>query len=308
MQKTNPLDTHRVVFFMCKPSRIIVSLKVIFKYNKNMFTTCLGIIIRIVSNSYLNVFQKMLTSKGEKSSVVNFFTYLGLSLIGICFINQIRFSPDITTNVLIMGLLGALGNYFIIKALSIGELSTLAPINSYKPIVALIIGMFYLKEIPTLKALLGIILIIFGTGFIINKKNKANKKAILYRILALIFSGAEAIFIKKVILLSDITSAFFLWAFSGLIFSSIFVLPHRGNLKISSYKYQLFLILSVGIMQYATNYVFSKINVSYALALFQLSTLLSVFLGVNIFHETGFIKKLSGALIMVLGACIIILS
>lgn len=293
---------------MHKHSEIIISLNLIFKYNNDMFTTCLGVIIRIFSNSYLNVFQKILTTRGEKSSVVNFYTYLGLSLIGLFFINKINFTPDIAFNVLIMGLLGALGNYFIIKALSIGELSTLAPINSYKPIVALIIGIFYLKEIPSLAALIGIIMIIAGTRFVLDRNNAPDKKAIFYRVLALIFSGTEAIFIKKVILLSDITSAFFLWAFSGLIFSLFFVLTARSKLKISSYKYQLFLILSVGIMQYATNYVFSKINVSYALALFQLSTLLSVFLGVNIFHETGLIKKLAGALIMAAGACIIILS
>ncbi len=273
-----------------------------------MFTAYIGIIVRIFSNSYLSVFQKILTSRGEKASAVNFYTYLGLSIIGIFFIDKIAFSQAIALNILIMGLLGALGNYFIIKALSIGELSTLAPINSYKPIVALIIGIFYLKEIPSAAAIAGIVMIVCGTFFVLDRSNSANKKAVFYRILALIFSGSEAIFIKKVILLSDITSAFFLWSFSGLFFSTLFVIPFKNNLKISSYKHQLFLILSVGIMQYATNYVFSKMNVSYALALFQLSTLLSVFLGVNIFHETGLLKKISGALIMAAGACLIILS
>ena len=105
-----------------------------------MFYTCLGILIRIFSNSYLNVFQKILTNKGQKSSVVNFYTYLGLCLTCIWFLKDI--STGIIPLVLIMGILGAAGNYFIIKALSIGELSTLAPINSYKPVVALIFGIF----------------------------------------------------------------------------------------------------------------------------------------------------------------------
>ena len=61
-------------------------------------------------------------------------------------------------------------------------------------------------------------------------------------------------------------------------------------------------------MQYSTNFVFSKMNVSYALALFQLSTILSVFLGVNIFNEEGLKRKLLGSLIMVIGAAFIILS
>ena len=49
-------------------------------------------------------------------------------------------------------------------------------------------------------------------------------------------------------------------------------------------------------------------NVSYALALFQLSTLLSIFLGVNIFKEKGLIKKLIASLIMIVGAIVIILT
>ena len=49
-------------------------------------------------------------------------------------------------------------------------------------------------------------------------------------------------------------------------------------------------------------------NISYALALFKLSTILSVFLGVNIFNEKGLKRKLLGSLIMVIGAAFIILN
>lgn len=275
-----------------------------------MLSTCIGILIRIFSNSYLNVFQKILTNKGQKSSVINFYTYLGLSICGLCFLNRITFSGEILINVLIMGFLGALGNYFIIKALSLGDLSAIAPINSYKPIVAMIIGFLYLKEIPSLTAFLGIALIIFGTYFVLGIKPQTaiNSKAILYRVLALIFSGTEAIFIKKIILLSGVTNAFFLWAFSGLLFSFLFLAISRHKPQIKSYKHQLLLVLAVGIMQYSTNYVFARMNVSYALALFQLSTILSVFLGANLFKEENFKEKLIGSIIMAIGAVVIILS
>ena len=81
------------------------------------------------------------------------------------------------------------------------------------------------------------------------------------------------------------------------------------NLKLNktSIKNQLLLIIMVGIMQYTTNYVFSKINVAYALALFQLSTIFSVFLGINIFKERGLFRKLIASIIMICGALIIIL-
>ena len=48
-----------------------------------MFLIIIAVIIRIFSNSFLNVFQKILTSKGEFSSIVNFYTYLGLMILGV---------------------------------------------------------------------------------------------------------------------------------------------------------------------------------------------------------------------------------
>lgn len=268
-----------------------------------------GVLSRIVSNSFLNVFQKLLTNNGNKPSVVNFYTYLGLSILScflIPYLNLI-FSADLITNFIIMGILGALGNYYIIKALSLGELSSLAPINSYKPVVAMIIAFIYLKEIPSFFAILGILLIIAGTYILHFSGEGYNMTAVFYRILALIFSGSEAVFIKKIILLTNIPTSFSLWAISGLIFSLIFVLASKHTPKIPQTKYLVLLVLSVGIMQYSTNYVFSKINVSYALALFQLSTLLSVFLGINIFKENGLKRKIIASLIMISGAIVIIL-
>jgi drug/metabolite transporter (DMT)-like permease len=207
-----------------------------------------------------------------------------------------------------MGFLGSLGNYFIIKALSCGELSTLAPINSYKPIVALVFGIFLLNEIPTITDLVGIILIILGT-FFLSSYNTLFNKATFYRFLALIFSGTEAIYIKKIILLSNIQSAFLYWAIAGFIFATLFVILSKHKLKIErcNVKFQVCLILMIFLMQYSTNYVFSKMNVAYALALFQLSTLISVYLGVNIFKESGLLRKILASLIMLIGAVIIIL-
>ncbi len=274
-----------------------------------MINVLLGISTRIISNSYLNVFQKILTQGGTKSSVVNFYTYLGLSVLSLFLIPciSLNISLELLINFIFMGLLGALGNYYIIKALSIGELSALAPINSYKPIVAMVIAFIYLQEIPSFLSLFGICLIIIGTFILHSSKINTNSKAVFYRILALIFSGTEAVFIKKIIILTNIPTSFVLWALSGLLFSSIFPIIAKHNFKLPNIKYLGYLIISVGVMQYSTNYVFSKINVSYALALFQLSTLLSLFLGVNIFHEKNVLRKMIASIIMILGAGIIIL-
>jgi len=274
-----------------------------------MINLVIGIFIRIFSNSYLNVCQKFLTNNGETPSIINFYTYLGLTIIAFLICPNPIFTTEILISFFVMGFLGAIGNYFIIKALSCGELSSVAPINAYKPVVALLLGFFILKEIPQIVAVLGIILIILGT-IVLSKNNIINSKATLYRILALIFSGSEAIFIKKIIILSDVPSSFLYWALASFLFTLIFALTSGHKFKISkeNIKYQFYLILAVALMQYSTNFVFSKMNVAYALALFQLSTLVSIFLGVNIFNEKEFLRKITASVIMLVGATIIILS
>lgn len=67
------------------------------------------------------------------------------------------------------------------------------------------------------------------------------------------------------------------------------------------------LVVCIGTMQYTTNFVFDRMNVGYALALFQLSTIVSIFLGYRIFKEQDIRKKLLGSVIMVAGSAIIIL-
>ncbi len=281
--------------------------------------TITAIIIRIISNSFSNVLQKELTTKGNSPFIVNFFTYLGLSILCVFLIPEIHtFILGFNTlkYAIIAGLLGALGNSFLIKALEKGELSILGPINSYKAVIAMIAGIFLAGEIPSFAGIFATALIIFGSYFIFDSTEEGfsikllKRKDIQYRLLALILTASEAVFIKKIILQTDIKTAFILWCIFGTIFSFLLVLFQKTKFKIS-YKKPIIeiacLITTTGLMQYTTNYVFKNMNVSYALALFQLSTILSVIMGWKIFKEIDLKKKLLGAIIMTVGAAILIL-
>ena len=220
---------------------------------------------------------------------------------------------------LLIGVLGSLGNGFLIKALESGDLSVLGPINSYKAVVGLLFGMLLLKEMPNLYGIWGMLLIIIGSYFVLDtEKEKINwsvfkRKDIQYRFLALIFCAAEAIYLKKLILLSDIKITFIIWCTFGLIFSCLLIFIKRISLskEVTAFSsesvWNFFAIpICTGIMQYTTNFVFANMNVAYALSLFQLSSILSIILGYKIFKETNIIKKLVGAFIMVVGAVMII--
>jgi drug/metabolite transporter (DMT)-like permease len=59
-------------------------------------------------------------------------------------------------------------------------------------------------------------------------------------------------------------------------------------------------------MQFSTNFVFAGMPVGYALSLFQLSAIVSVFFGYRVFHETNIRRKLVGATIMIVGSVVVI--
>ncbi len=223
---------------------------------------------------------------------------------------------------MLVGIFGALGNGFLVKSLQSGELSVLGPVNAYKSVVGLVFGIFLLREIPGSAGLVGMALIVAGSYFVLQTPERGGRfslalfrrKDLRLRIAAMIFAAVEAIFVKKVILLSDPNVAFYLWCWSGAVFSLLF-LPFQETLswnrefRIGAGRIPLYLglVASVGVMQWSTNYVFDHMPVGYALALFQLSAVLSVFYGYVFFREKHILYKLLGSLVMIGGSILIIL-
>lgn len=288
-----------------------------------MLSTTIAIILRVLSNPVGNVFQKKLTGRYNHPLLVNFLTFFILSIV--CIIPALyidwKSMPDIFwIYCVIAGIFGATGNGFLVKALQGGDLSILGPINSYKSVVGIIVGIFLLQEIPNIWGIAGIGLIIWGSYFVLDTMEERFSLALLknreirYRILAMVLTAIEAIFIKKVILYSSTTVSFIVWCWFGSLFSFLLLLLFRVKVKKEFRRVKLrdfplygWLVLCIGTMQYTTNFVFDRMNVGYALALFQLSTIVSIFLGYRIFKEEGIRKKLVGSVVMVAGSVVIIL-
>lgn len=288
-----------------------------------MLVTTFSLVLRILSNPIGNVFQKKLTEQNNHPLLVNLLTF---SILGIlCIVPALQQDWEQVSCLswyygVIAGIFGAVGNGFLVKALQGGDLSILGPINSYKSVVGILIGIVFLHEIPSIWGIVGIALIIYGSYFVLDTMkerfswNLLRNKEIQYRIWAMILTAIEAVFIKKVILYSSTTVSFIFWCWFGALFSFVLLFFFKVSLikeirqvKLHHFMIYGFLVLSIGTMQYTTNYVFSHMNVGYALALFQLSTIISIVLGYRIFKEQNIKKKLLGAVIMVVGSVMIIL-
>lgn len=219
-----------------------------------------------------------------------------------------------------MGICGAIGNWLMVKALQTGELSVIGPINAYKVIIGLILGIVFLREIPGLTGVIGILLIFCGSFFLLDTTDEKltlkllQNRALQYRFLSLLFCATEAIIIKKVILLSSQWTAFILWCFLGAIFSSflykiekIDFIEEISKLKKKNTVKILNVVICVGIMQFTTNYILARMNVAYALSLFQLSSIVCILMGYKFFKEAHLLKRLVGSSVMIAGAVLIIL-
>lgn len=283
-----------------------------------------AVAIRIFSNSYANVFQKQLTNSGYSAYLINFFTYGALSvvvLLSLIWVELPTLVNEFWFYAILASLAGAVGNAYLIKALKHGALSVLGPINAYKSVVGMLIGLIMLGEKPGVLGLLGVFLIIGGSYLVLDSAEERfgwqlfRRVDIQYRLIALVLTGIEAVLIKRVIVLTDAYTAFVSWCAAGALVAFVLVKLQRESvagfvrlLPAMAWKKLLLLVTALGVMQWTTNYTLARIPVGYALALFQLSILLTVILGNRLFNEGGLVSKLIGAVIMMAGAVLIIFS
>ena len=284
--------------------------------------TLLAVILRIVSNPFSNVFQKRLTMEGRDPLMVNFVSYLLLSVVCIVLAISVNWAVlpwQFWAFAAAGGIFGAVGNGCLVQALKGGDLSILGPINSYKSVVGMLVAIIMLGELPSLLGLGGVIVIILGSYFVFDTTPEGfswsvlRNKAIQYRIYAMVLTAIEAVFIKQVIIYSDATTAFIVWCWFGAFFAFVQLMVMRVEIKrewsgITAQDWLVFfaLITCIGTMQFTTNYVCKHMQVGYALALFQLSTLVSIALGYRLFHEQDIAKKSLGSVIMIAGSIMII--
>lgn len=287
--------------------------------------TASAVLLRIVANPLSNVFQKQLTQRSAEPLFVIWATYGFLGLACLAVWPQLRFVglPVVFwQSIGLAGLLAMLGNVFLVKALHIGDLSVLGPINAYKSVIGIIVGLVLLNEVPGWWGLAGVGLIVGGSYLVLSNNDPRSRFSwrtvqrpeIRLRLAALVFSAIDGVLLKKAILLSTPTIAFFFWCVFGFIFTLIWILlamrrTWYGQTKLLLTEKFTFigLFVAVGVTQMASNIALERMPVGYALALFQTSALISVLFGYQFFREQDIGRKFIGATIMIVGAALIVL-
>jgi drug/metabolite transporter (DMT)-like permease len=288
--------------------------------------TALFVLARIVANPVSNVFQKQLTQRSANPLFIIGATHALLTLAALPFLAGVRpveLGAAFWTNIGICAVLAVTGNVLLVYALQRTDLSILGPINAYKAVLSLVLAVFLLGEVPTAFGLTGVFLILAGSYFVVDRapgqpyRNAFvqfyRDRGVQLRFAALAFSATEAVFLKRAILHSSPMITFLFWSILGLpVAAAAVVILLRGAvgqemLRLGRHwRTYLWLALTTGLMQATTLLTFGTLQVGYSLALFQLSTLISVFLGYRYFEERNIRRRLLGSAIMVAGAVLIV--
>ncbi|HEU4939916.1 MAG TPA: EamA family transporter [Vicinamibacterales bacterium] len=284
------------------------------------------IVVRILANPLANVFQKQLTQRSVHPifviAVVH--TVLAIGCLPYCLVpGRLDLAAGVWSNMITAALLAVTGNVLLVYALSGSDLSILGPVNAYKSVVSLGLGVFLVGERPTPIGLLGVLLIVAGSYFVIDRKVNqplsnafvrfVSGRGVQLRFAALFLSATEALFLKRAIVLSSPAIVFVLWSVLGFAIALAWTLLSlrrelAGQLAAVKSAFVTFvrLALATGAMQLATVLTFRDLQVGYSLALFQLSTIVTVLLGRRFFAETNIGERLIGSIVMAAGAALIV--
>jgi drug/metabolite transporter (DMT)-like permease len=285
----------------------------------------LVVLARIVTNPLSNVFQKQLTQRAAEPIFVIAATHGLLTVAALPLLlgrAPMTLGGAFWTNILIAVALAVAGNTLLVAALRSSDLSVLGPINAYKAVVGLVLAIFLIGEVPTPFGLAGVALIVAGSYFVIDRapgqarghafRQFAADRGVQLRFAALVCSATEAVFLKRALLLSSPLTTFLIWAAAGFPVAAIVIPLLTAGVAADMTRFRtewrtyLWLALTTGLMQLTTLLSFGMLQVGYSLALFQLSTLITVYLGHRYFQERNIRRRLIGACVMLAGAVLII--
>src|SRR3954471_14223048 len=99
----------------------------------------LALLLRIVSNPFSNVFQKLLAHRDADPIFIIAVTHALMSIIAApIFFTHLPNEHAYWVNIGIVAVLTVAGNVLIVLAVKTSDLSVLGPINAYKSVVSLV--------------------------------------------------------------------------------------------------------------------------------------------------------------------------
>ena len=207
------------------------------------------------------------------------------------------------------------------KSLRITDLSLAVPMMSFTPILLLLTSFILLGELPAIRGVSGILLIVAGS-YILNLnrdhtsllgpfKGILKNRGTRYMLIVAFLFSLSSNFDKLVVINSDpIFGTFAINLLVGLSFLLLSSTRAMNVRRIYRRNFHKFLAagMALALTGIATNIAFTMQIVPYVISLKRLSILFSVLSGGLIFKEINILERITGASVMLVGVILIIFS
>lgn len=224
-------------------------------------------------------------------------------------------------NVLMGGLLDAVGNLAMVAALRSTDLSVFGPLNAFRPVLAMLFGWLWLGEVPSLAGGAGVVVIVLGAVLLMGwpgtEAARANWREVMkvvgLRVAGLSLSTVGAVFLKRAALAGPAETTLAGWIVCGL-GCVLLVSAGRGvhplrDMKRVLWGEPVWLVthaLIFFVMQWLTIKIFQSALLAYSFAWFQLGMVLQVLTGGLLFKERALGRRLAGCVIMCAGCGLVL--
>lgn len=210
---------------------------------------------------------------------------------------------------------------FLCRTYELGDMSLTYPIVRSAPVFVLIMGLIFLKEIPSNGALIGIIIVMLGTQ-IINQKSLSismvlaplrhiNRKTMSFAGLTAFSSACYSVVDKRGVLEIDPILFFYLFfAISGFLFlGHLLFLRERRKRYFEILSKDKFKIALAAILEFSSYililYAFRISNIAYIVALRQISVVFGALYGIWFLKEKYGKVRFIGSMVIFIGIFLI---
>ena len=211
--------------------------------------------------------------------------------------------------------------FLMIKSLEMSDLSSSIPMLSFTPVFLLFASYIILREFPNFVGLIGVFMVVIGSyilnissikdGYFDPLKSIFKNNGIFYMfIVSFLFSITASLSKIGINLSNPVYFMFIHYLFTSIFLTPLFFNRFKSNKKQIKINFKFFVVygIAAAFSELLAATALTSAIVPYVISLKRTSVIFSVIIGFILFKEKNFKEKIIGALLMFIGATLIILS
>lgn len=271
--------------------------------------------IYIIFSAFTHSLWNILLKRSENKYAFNFYMHFinilfFTAIYPIVFREYMYFSLPIVLSAFLAAFFFAVYHLSVSTAYRYSDVSLVYPLTTSSPLFILIWAVIFLEEHLTLMGLIGVVLTVLGTVVLNHAKDRGFNfgRGAMFALIGAFFYSFGALVDKKGVSQGN----FILYVYSMSLFMTCFIFFYskgRGDLTIDYVKKDKWWVLFAGVVVFASfvsyRYGLTMVNLSYASAIRQVSTLFGAAMGIIFFKEKLTFNRVLGTVVILVGIVMI---